>query len=260
MDPIEAFRAEDAAVAVVGAGGKKTTMYGLADRLDRAVVTATVRIPIFDESVSRVETTRDPVTTVRDASNDSFPLGVVPEREREDRYRGYELDAVEELISAHDGPVLIKADGARLREFKAPNEREPRIPANVDVVVPVVSAGVVGEPLTDDLVHRPERVVRVASEAGVDAALGEPITPDIVGAVIASLEGGLKSVPDDATVVPLVNQVDDDEREEAGRAIAESIRDRLRDRGARSTSEPVDVPHVVLARMLDSRIVGTVPV
>ena len=261
MDPVEAFRATDAAVAVVGAGGKKTTMYALAERTDRSVVTATVRIPIFDDSVARVATTTEPTATVANAPDDAFPLGVVPEREREDRYRGYDPGVVDELIAAHDGPTFIKADGARLREFKAPNEREPQIPETVDVVVPVVSAGVVGEQLTDALVHRPERVVRVARAADVDAAVGEPITPELVGAVLASPEGGLKGVPRNTTVIPLVNKVDDDERAATARAIAAAFTHRANDRaGGGGTAEDVDVSHVVLARMIDATVVETIAV
>ncbi len=263
MEPAEAFHASGSAVAVVGAGGKKTTLYALAERLPRAVVTATVRIPIFDHAVASVETTRDPVDAVATAPDDAFPIGVVPEQEREDRYRGYDLDVVDELIAAHDGPVLIKADGARLREFKAPNEREPRIPDAVDVVVPVVSAGVVGEPLTEALVHRPERVARVATAAGVDVAVGDEITPAVVGATLASAAGGLKRVPPDATVVPLVNQVDDVDHERAGRAIAEAFRTRHLgpDGGGSDPDGPAaDVPYVVLARMIDPTIVDTVPI
>lgn len=259
MDPLEAFRASDAAVAVVGAGGKKTTMYALAERLPRAVVTATVRIPIFDREVTHVETTHNPVNAARNASDEAFPLGLVPKREREDRYLGYDVDIVTELIAAHDGAVLIKADGARLREFKAPNDREPQIPTGTDVVVPVVSAGVIGEPLTEELVHRPERVAQVATAAGVDVAVGDAITPEVVGATLSSPEGGMKGVPPGSTVIPLVNQVDDADRETAGRAIAKAFRQYLvRDAVDRNTG--VEVPHVVLARMIDPTIVATVAV
>ena len=261
MDSVEAFRATDAAVAVVGAGGKKTTMYALAERTDRSVVTATVRIPIFDDNVARVETTSDPASAVANATSDAFPLGVVPEREREDRYRGYDPGVVDELIAAHDGSTFIKADGARLRDLKAPNEREPQIPSGVDVVVPIASASVVGEPLDDALVHRPERVVRVAREADVDAAVGEPITPEIVGAVLASPDGGLKGIPEGATVIPLVNKVDDDERAETARAIAAAFTRRIDEHaGDGGPVDGIDVPHVVLARMLDATIVETVAV
>lgn len=259
MDLVEAFRATDAAVAVVGAGGKKTTMYALADRLDRAVVTATVRIPIFDDAVGAVHVTDDPAAAAREHGFGDGPIGLVPEREREDRYRGYEPAVVDDLIAAHDGPVLVKADGARLREFKAPNGTEPRIPSLADVVVPVVAAGVVGEPLDDGLVHRPERVVAVARDADLDVAVGDPITAELVGAVLASSRGGLKGVPADPVAIPLINKVDDDERERVARRIAKAVERRLRDdRGDDGTG--VTVPRIVLGRLLDGTVVDVVSV
>ncbi|SNR50332.1 selenium cofactor biosynthesis protein YqeC [Halorubrum vacuolatum] len=277
MDLVQAFRATDAALAVVGAGGKKTTLYALADRLDGAVVTATVRIPIFDHAVDAVRVTPDPVTAAREAFVDgdglveetagSGPipadgsLGLVPERERSDRYRGYDVTGVDDLIAAHDGPVLIKADGARLREFKAPNEREPQIPSRTDVVVPIVSANVVGEPLDEAVVHRPERVVSVARAAGLDVSLGDPITAELVGTVLASPDGGLRGVPEGAVAIPLCNKVDDDERAETARAIATTFRRRYDALATDSTdASRVSVPHVVLGRLIDGTVVDVVPV
>jgi probable selenium-dependent hydroxylase accessory protein YqeC len=240
MNLIEALSADVPLVCVVGAGGKKTTLYALANRLDRAVVTATVRIPIFDDHVADVRVTRDPVGALRD--NDDWPLGLVPERERDDRYLGYDRETVTAIraTSGH-GPVLTKADGARTRLLKAPDEREPQIPATADTVVPVASARVVGEPLTDEHVHRPERVADLT-----DLAVGDTIRAEDVGAVLASRQGGRKRVPPSATVVPLVNMVDDDELAATGRRIAEAIHDRA------------DVPRVVLARMMESTVVDVV--
>lgn len=191
-----------AVVCAVGAGGKKSLLYSLADRIPRSVVTATVRIPIFDDHVAAVEVTPDPATAVRDA--DAFPLGVVPEREREDRYRGYDPDELAPLADADVDAVLVKADGARTRRLKAPNEREPQIPDCADVVVPIASARVVGEPLTEDAVHRPERV---ADLTGLD--VGDTIGPRDVATVLAHSEGGLKDVPAGAAAIPLVNMADD---------------------------------------------------
>ncbi|WP_152040087.1 selenium cofactor biosynthesis protein YqeC [Salinigranum salinum] len=209
-------------VAVVGAGGKKTTLYRLGRMLDRAVVTATVRIPIFDDQVARVVVTDDPVSAV-DAHEtggdaDGWPLGLVPERERDDRYRGYDRAVVDDLAATHDGPVLVKADGARTRLLKAPDEREPRIPQSADTVLPIASARVVGKPLSDEWVHRPERVAAVA-----DVDLGDEIDAETVARVLASPDGGLKSVPDDAQVVAVVNMVDDDERRAVGERIAADV-------------------------------------
>jgi probable selenium-dependent hydroxylase accessory protein YqeC len=233
MNIVEALRAGDGTTCVVGAGGKKTTLYSLASRIDRAVVTATVRIPIFDAHVADVVVTEDPANALHEA--DRWPLGLVPEREREDRYRGYDPDAVGAIDDEGVADaVLVKADGARTREFKAPDEREPRICTSADTVVPVASAHVVGKPLTDEYVHRPERVAAIT---GRDE--GDEIRPVDVAAVLASDDGGLKGVPEGATAIPLINKVDDGELASVASDIAEQVL-------ARS-----DVSRVVLARMLE---------
>lgn len=216
---------------VVGAGGKKTTLYSLADRIERAVVTATVRIPIFDSHVASVAVTDDPVDAVESATE--WPIGVVAAREADDRYLGYDPETVAELGRADSADaVLVKADGARMREFKAPGDREPRIPDNADTVIPIVSAHVVGSPLSEERVHRVERVAELT---GLEP--GDPIRPADVATVLASPAGGLKDVPGGATVIPLVNKVDDPDREAAARDIAAEILSRA------------DVPRVVLASM-----------
>lgn len=240
MNLIEALSADADMVCVVGAGGKKTTLYALANQLDRAVVTATVRIPIFDDNVAEVDVTRDPVGAIREAT--AWPLGLVPERERDDRYLGYDRETVTAIrATPGTGPVLVKADGARTRLLKAPNEREPQVPATADTVIPIASAKVVGRPLSDDHVHRPERVAELT---GLD--LGDSIGPEDVGAVLASRAGGRKRVPPTATVVPLINMVDDEELAATGRDIADAIHERA------------DVPRVVLARMQDAELVDVI--
>jgi probable selenium-dependent hydroxylase accessory protein YqeC len=238
---VEALGAESGMVCVVGAGGKKTTLYTLAREVPQSIVTASVRIPIFDEQVARVVVTDDPHSVLRD--NDAWPLGLVPEQERGDRYRGYEPPVVDAICEASDAnAVFVKGDGARTRLFKAPNDSEPRIPASADTVVPIVSAKVVGKPLTEEFVHRPERVAALTS-----LDIGDAIGAEDVATALASPDGGRKGVPPGATVIPLVNMVDDDELETVARAIAAGILERA------------DVPRVVLARMnTDDPVVAVV--
>ncbi|MDZ7701567.1 MAG: selenium cofactor biosynthesis protein YqeC [Halobacteriales archaeon] len=240
MELVEALEAREGLTCVVGAGGKKSTLYALAGAIDRAVVTATVRIPIFDERVASVTATDDPVGAVRAAAG--WPVGVVAERNG-DRYEGYEPAVVDRLADAGVADaVLVKADGARTRWLKAPGEHEPRIPAGADVVVPIASARVVGEPLDEARVHRPERVADVAG-----LALGDRLRPEDVAAVLASDEGGLADVPEGATAIPLLNMVDDAALEATAREIADELLARA------------DVPRVVLTRLLDEEpVVGVV--
>ena len=239
MNVVDALAAREGTTCLVGAGGKKTTMRTLAPRVD-AVVTTTVRIPIFDRWVERVVVTDDPAGAAERVAE--RPLGLVPDREREDRYRGYDTPVLDRLASAVDDPVVVKADGARSRLLKAPDDHEPQVPARADTVVPVASARAVGKPLTDEHVHR---VDRVAALTGRDP--GEELRADDVAAVLASDRGGLKDAPDGATAVPLLNMVDDDRLAATARAVASAIHDRA------------DVPRVVLAEMrADDPVVGVV--
>lgn len=229
MDVVEALAARSGTTCLVGAGGKKTTMRTLAARTD-AVVTATVRIPIFDRWVERVVVTGDPVSAAERV--DERPLGVVPEREREDRYRGYDPSVVDRLARAVGDPLVVKADGARSRLLKAPADHEPQLPASADTVVPVASVRAAGRPLTDEHVHRVDRVAALTGRSP-----GEELRPDDIAAVLADEAGGLKDVPDGATAVPLLNMVDDERLAATAREVARAVRDRT------------DAPRVVLAEM-----------
>jgi probable selenium-dependent hydroxylase accessory protein YqeC len=212
MDLRTAFEPEDV-TAVAGAGGKKSTLYALAAELDRAVVTATVRIPPFEDRVERLEVTETPAETVSD--NERWPLGVVSGRDGDrDRYLGYDTERVDDLAARTDVPILLKADGARTRWLKAPAADEPQVPAASDLVVPIASVRAVGEPIDDEHVHRPDRVASL-----LDRPVGSQIRPTDIVSVLSDERGGLKDVPDGARVVPLLNMVDDDRL----RSMAEEI-------------------------------------
>ncbi|SDR36053.1 selenium cofactor biosynthesis protein YqeC [Natronobacterium texcoconense] len=229
---VDALEAETGVTCVVGAGGKKSTLYALAARLERAIVTATVRIPPFEEQVADLAITERPLEVAR--SNETWPLGLVPAREGDDRYRGYGRETVDALADLEGVPILVKADGARTRWFKAPAEKEPQLPSTANTVVPIASTRVVGERLEDEHVHRPERVAAVT-----ELEMGDRISPADVATVLASEAGGCKDVPDGATVVPLLNMADTPELAETAREIAAAIHDRR------------DVPRVVVTSLLE---------
>ncbi|WP_293032901.1 selenium cofactor biosynthesis protein YqeC [Natronococcus sp.] len=241
MDLPEALTARGNVTSVVGAGGKKSTLYALADRLERAVVTATVRIPPFEEQVEDVIVTDRPLEAIESA--ESWPIGLVAGREGSDRYLGYDPETVDDFVTElrPETSVVVKADGARTRWFKAPNDDEPQLPTATDVVVPIASAKIVGECLDEEHVHRPERVAAIT-----DLEPSDRISASDVATVVTSDRGGCKDVPDGATVIPLVNMVDTPELEETAREIAGEIRERR------------DVSRVVLAQLLEDRVVDVV--
>jgi probable selenium-dependent hydroxylase accessory protein YqeC len=78
-----------------------------------------------------------------------------------------------------DAIVIVKTDGARKRWFKAPNQSEPVVPPWSQLCITVVNREILGQPLTEALVHRPERVAALTG-----LTLGNRITPRVVGTVL----------------------------------------------------------------------------
>lgn len=217
MDLVEALDADSGMTCFVGAGGKKTTIFRLARELRRAVVTATVRIPIFDSHVAAVRVTDSPGGAIVNATD--WPLGIVPDRDRADRYLGYSPQVLDSLSTGYETPpILVKADGARTRWLKVPAEDEPQIPSRASTVVPIASSRVVGQPLTEEHVHRVDEVGRLTG-----LSPGATIEPEHVVTVLASPEGGRKRVPVDASAIPLINMAAG--RETIAREIACDILD-----------------------------------
>ncbi len=197
-------------VSFVGAGGKKTAMSRLVtEGRDRGVVvaytTSTKMPPPSDLPLVCADATPDPI----ERSDLPTPVALahhhVSDPERVDRkVQGFTPERLSSMFERGQFQwLLVKADGARMRGFKAPGPDEPQIPAASSIVVPVASVQVVGKPLTTDVAHRLDRIERLTGTAP-----GDRITPQTVGDVLAHPEGGLKHIPDSATVLPLVNKAD----------------------------------------------------
>jgi len=210
-----------AAVAFVGAGGKKTAMGQLAvegtnDGCAVGYTTTTAMppppdLPLAltgpDEWHTDLEAHDPPVAIARES---------VADPARVDRkVRGFEASVVEQLSEAELFDwLLVKADGARKREFKAPSDVEPVVPGTATHVVPVASVAAVGEALTTDVVHRPERVADITG-----LHVGDTITPEAVGTVLTHPDGGRRNAPAEASVIPLVNKADTETQRRTARDV-----------------------------------------
>ena len=212
---------DEGLTAVIGAGGKKSTMYAVAPTLDCAVVTTAVRIPPFEDQVAEFYETRDPLTALE--SVEEWPVGLAPTAE-ETRYLGYDFETLAAIAdSSIPQAVFVKADGARNRELKVPGEDEPKVPPAADRVLGLASTQVVGKPLTEEYVHR---VQRVSDLTGIDP--GEELTVEAVATILSSPEGAEHGVPDAAEFIPVLNKVDDASLRETARAIADRVLERGR--------------------------------
>lgn len=216
---LDALDARSGIVCLVGAGGKKTTLYRLAAaHPGRVGITSTVFIPMFPRRLeAKVVLAEEEVLETEVAAAATRARAVAFARPAQKRGRRAGLaPALVRLIHAAAGfdVTYVKADGARSRLIKAPAAEEPQIPEDADVVIAVVSARAIGEPLSEPVAHRVERISAVTG-----AVPGRPISPTHVARLLASDQGALR-LAGSARVVPLINMVDDAERHALARAAA----------------------------------------
>ena len=96
------------------------------------------------------------------------------------------------------GAVLVEADGSARKPFKAPAPHEPVIPEGTTLLVIVVGADVLWEPLTGDLVHRPELA---AQQGGIE--MGDALTPEVVARILLG-PANLRGRPPGARLAALI--------------------------------------------------------
>ena len=219
---LDLLEARHGLVCVVGAGGKKTTLYRLVEahlaaRTARIGLTCTVAMAPPPESLGQPVIAEDgELIRGFDQLGPEQRLVVYAQPSpKPGRVGGVPPELLARLHDAGGFEVtLVKADGARMRWIKAPAAGEPVLPPGITTVLPLVSAKVFGQPLTDTVAHRLERVAAVTG-----AQQGEPLLPEHVARLLSSEQGALQGVGR-ATVVPIINMVDDQARREAARETA----------------------------------------
>jgi probable selenium-dependent hydroxylase accessory protein YqeC len=219
---LDALAARRGLICAVGAGGKKTTLYRLAEA-HLAAGTARIGLTCSVTMAPPPKWLGEPVIAegadLRGAldrlGRDRRLVVYAEPSPKPGRIGGVPPAELARLHDEHEfGVTLIKADGARMRWIKAPATGEPVLPPGVATVLPVVSAWVFGRPLSEAVAHRLERVAAVTG-----ARPGEPVTPEHVGRLLSSGYGALAGVGG-ATVVPVINMVDDQATCEAARVAA----------------------------------------
>ena len=204
-------------VALVGAGGKTTAMFLLANELAtsmRVLTTTSTRIFAAQTKHSPVHVTFDPqqqniadLLPQLDRSIAAYGQALLtgPPDLDGDKVSGVAPDTIDILAGSGRFDVIInEADGSRMLPLKAPAAHEPVIPLCTTLVIPTAGLDVLAQPLGDDTVHRAELISQLTG-----TALGQPVTPDTVARLLCHSEGGLKKVPAQARVVPLLNKVDE---------------------------------------------------
>jgi probable selenium-dependent hydroxylase accessory protein YqeC len=211
-DLLTTLNAHRGIVCVVGAGGKKTTLYALARcHKERVGVTTTVQLPPFPRSLpgqrviaAEPKLLEQVIAAVREHRIVAF----AQPSKKPHRISGISGELLTQVWQqAGLDLLLVKADGARQRAIKAPAAYEPVLPAGTDTVLALVSAGVLRRPLNEALAHRVELL-----EAITGACRDALLQPEHLARLLASDQGLLKGIGK-ACVIPIINQVDDAERQ-----------------------------------------------
>lgn len=216
---IDVFNAQSGVISCVGAGGKKTTMFRLAEaHTGRVGITATAHIEFFPKTLDASCYIGDEDTLLQAISVDevSRVMAFARPSSRFGRRAGINPDAVSRFKAAGNFDLMvIKADGARSRFIKAPAPHEPVLSPDTDTIIPVLSAKVIGQPLCKEIVHRVELFSKLV---GLEED-GE-ITAEHVARLLSSDQGSLKDTGK-ATVIPLINMVDNEELQKVATRVAE---------------------------------------
>lgn len=197
-------------IALVGGGGKTTTLWSLARELSRegrSVATATTKagapasdaaLVLWGDGMSNA-TLQVRLTEAWGRS----ALVALGNQVRSDRLQAVFPEALDFIFSNLNAQVVNEADGARMRPFKAPAGHEPVLASSTTLALIIIGAESMGAPIDAEHVHRPELVSRITG-----AAAGERLRPEHVSAVVGHyVERVRKQAPHARTAV-LLNKVD----------------------------------------------------
>ncbi len=214
-------------VALVGAGGKTTTMFCLAAEraaLDERVITTTTT-HIFPPTPAQTEalilaTEHDALLKrAADALAQHRHITVATAPAPEGKLRGVPPEWVADLRALPGvSMVLVEADGAKGRMIKAPADHEPVIPPGTDLVLALANAEAIGQPLNDAIAHRLERV-----SALTGLRPGDILTPQALATLATHQQGLLKSIPPGASVVLVLTHVQPADRQSAEEAARQAL-------------------------------------
>jgi probable selenium-dependent hydroxylase accessory protein YqeC len=248
MNIVDAFDVDPSQhelICLVGAGGKTTTMFALAQELKSrgksVLVTTTTNIfyPSTGEC-DEVITDASADTSILKHAQPGRIIGFGREIVNERKLSGIDRECIAKL---HEGKrfdcILVECDGARHKPIKAPAEYEPVVPDNVTRAIGVIGLDAVGNPVTDEYVHRLEQFCAV-----VQRRPGEMIDVEAVVELMVSAQGLFKGVPDGCKKYVVLNKAENAQR----KAYAGSILTALLKR------DTIPVTKCVIAAMARNRI------
>lgn len=201
---------EPSRIAIVGAGGKTSTIWRLADSLPgKVVITTTTHMGVDQVSRADVCLFPEPELDLRDLEWGRLDrviciTGPVVDGHRLSSLSKPQIDQLLQLSNELEFTILVEADGSRMLPLKAPAAHEPVIPEWVDTVIVVAGVSALGKPLNENNVFRPEIFSKLSG-----ISINAEITPEGLEKVLINPEGGIKGIPKKARRILVLNQAED---------------------------------------------------
>lgn len=218
---------EGGVVSFVGAGGKTSCMFRLAEeaakKKHKVLTTTTTRILVPEPSQSlHVFTSQTVKQLVKVLEGEFAGAFHVTAAKSSDGYKlaGYSVLQVDEL--ADKGMfdwLLVEADGAAGKPLKAPAAHEPVVPERSRAVVGVIGLDCVGKIFNEGRVHRHRIYARITG-----LCPGQPISPISIARLICHPSGLFKGSPSGAERIVFLNKVDTIERGKPAQNIIDEVR------------------------------------
>ena len=214
-------------ISLVGAGGKTTLMFRLAQELTlrgkKVVTTTTTKIlePAPEETGCLfIEPDEEKIKEFVQHQLDQYRhITVAAARLGSGKLKGISSNLVNGLWQIRGiDTIIIEADGAAGRPVKAPRESEPIIPTTTTLVVAILGADGMGKELNDENVFQAERVSKITG-----ILVGERLTDEAMAILMTHPEGIFKGAPTSSRVVAFLNKVDIPDGMAKARRIAQKI-------------------------------------
>ncbi|MCK8827290.1 selenium cofactor biosynthesis protein YqeC [Natroniella acetigena] len=220
---------EGEVISLIGAGGKTTTMFKLANELrelDNRKVVTTTTTKISKPSVTDID-------KLLVSKNLDFLLSeimslpaqlitVAKEVINEDKLNSINPKWIDELKESNISNIniIVEADGAARKDFKIPAQYEPVIPKSTDLLLAVVGSRIINQKLTTENLHRASLIESINPKF----KLNQPVTVGLITKILLSKSGyDLLAKQKYHRVIPILNQVDQEDRYHFALEVAEKL-------------------------------------
>ena len=203
-------------ISLVGAGGKTSTMFRLAQELSafgkKVLVTTTTNIAFSETSKADylvIDSSKDILFLSKVEPGTIVCLGSGMLNEK-GKLKGIDRELIDEIYQKHlFDYIVVEADGSKRRPIKAPAHYEPVIPRETTRVVGLIGLDALGKSITEDYVHRPNLFCSITGKK-----MGDIIDRKCLIHLILSQDGLFKDVPRDCKKYVVFNKADHTDREE----------------------------------------------